>query len=139
MSHTFTLISSSEITNEDFNELLQQSGAVMHPDEVYDGRISQADRHVWLVLNKTCLQNLEEEDQQEERELLVKQLRGEPKTCIDLTVSRTEGSQQLAVEFASLCATKYPCIVDDNMGRIFTTHDLFTLRDASKGFGENTY
>ena len=137
MSHTFTLVSSHEISREDFLNLLQQSGVVLQPDEVYDGRISQEDRHVWLALNTTCLRDYE--DEQEARDRLVQLLGGELKSCIDLNVSRTHGSQQLAVEFACLCATKYPCAVDDNMGKIFTAQELFALRHTGNGFGERKY
>lgn len=131
MSNTFAFISTGEIKHKELIEFLVQRGATIHPDEVYDGRISQENKHVWVRLDSRILTEFEADD----RELLMQKLAGRPRTSIILEVSRTPGSQQLAVDFACKCAERWPvAVVSDLLNRIFSTGELFQLRSAGKGF-----
>ncbi len=132
MSEPFALISSTEINHEEFVAFLKQQGAELTPDDVYDGRLSRGNLHVWVVLNNNNLNELETYD----NELIQQGLGNPPKTYITLEVSRKEGSEQVAVEFANACAQKWPCVVYNLQDKIYTKDDLYQLKMAGKGFEE---
>jgi hypothetical protein len=127
---TYALLSKEEMRREDIMTLLHEVKAVIHPDEVYDGHLSHGNQHVWILLDNHILDNLEDYD----RELIEQKLAGKPQSSIVLDVSRTSGSQQLAVDFAYRCAQIWPCVVYDFIDKVYSTEELFQLRETGRGF-----
>jgi hypothetical protein len=107
MPEPISLISSADIHPEEFFSFLQHSEAVLHPDAVYDGRISRENNHIWVVLDNNELKNFEAD----EIELITQKLEGKPQTHILLDVSQSPDSQQLLLEFCCKFAKKWPCII----------------------------
>jgi hypothetical protein len=132
MTQPFALISSTEINHEEFVAFLKREGAELTPDDVYDGRISRGELHVWILLDNSNLNDLEAFD----NELIMQGLGKPPKTYITLDVSREQGSEQLAIEFAYACAEKWPCIVYNLLNKTYSKDDLYRLLIAGKGFEE---
>lgn len=130
MPEPISLISSAEIKPEEFLSFLQYSGVLLHPDNVYDGRISRNNTHVWIVLDNTELKNFNPD----EIELITQKLTAKPQTHILLDVSKTSGSEQLALEFACQVAKKWSCIVYNSNYEIYSPQELLELCPAEAGF-----
>lgn len=120
MPEPMSLISSANITPVEFSAFLQQCGAVLHPDRVYDGRLDNGNLHIWIALDNSELKNFDAD----EIELMSQHLGDRPKTHILLDISKTPGSQQLATEFARKFAAKWSCVVYDSEEHIYSPHSL---------------
>ncbi len=123
MPEPISLISSADIKPEDFSTFLQQYGAILHPDRIYDGRLSRENLHVWIALDNSELKNFEAD----EIEMIAQKLADHPQTHILLDVSQTPGSQQLAIEFACKFSEKWPCVVYDSCQKLYSKQELFNL------------
>ncbi|MCW5316810.1 hypothetical protein GTQ43_24230 [Nostoc sp. KVJ3] len=130
MPESISLISSAEIKPGEFLSFLQYSGVLLHPDNVYDGRISRDNTHVWVVLDNTELKNFNTD----EIELITQKLTAKPQTHILLDVSKTSGSEQLALEFACKFAKKWSCVVYDSSQRVYSEQELLGLCQTKLGF-----
>jgi hypothetical protein len=130
MPEPISLISSAEIKPREFLSFLQYSGVLLHPDNVYDGRISRNNTHVWIVLDNTELNNFNPD----EIELITQKLTAKPQTHILLDVSKTSGSEQLALEFACQFAKKWSCVVYDSSQRVYSAQELLGLCQTELGF-----
>ncbi|MBG1258751.1 hypothetical protein [Nostoc commune] len=130
MPEPISLISSAEIKPGEFLSFLQYSGVLLHPDNVYDGRISRNNTHVWIVLDNTELKNFNPD----EIELITQKLTAKPQTHILLDVSKTSGSEQLALEFACQVAKKWSCIVYNSNYKIYSPQELLELCPVEAGF-----
>lgn len=131
MPEPVSLISSADIKQEEFFTFLKQLGTVLHPDNVYDARLSRGNLHVWITLDNSELKKIEVD----ETKRITQQLAGMPRTHILLDVSKTPGSQQLAIEFACKFAEQWPCVVYD-LGKIYSVQDLLELCRTERGFAE---
>ena len=60
-------------------------------------------------------------------------LGGPPRTNVVVEISRTEGSERLALEFAILFSSMWPAIMDDCGGHLLTRDDLLRRQAAGKG------
>lgn len=96
MPEPISLISNTNIQQEEFNSFLQQSGAVLHPDNIYDGRLSRGNLHVWIALNNSELKNFDAD----KIEIIAQKLGDIFQTHILLDVSKKLGNEQIALEFA---------------------------------------
>jgi hypothetical protein len=130
MPEPISLISSAEIKPREFLSFLQYSGVLLHPDDVYDGRISRNNTHVWIVLDNTELKNFNPD----EIELITQKLTAKPQTHILLDISKTSGSEQLALEFACKFAKQWSCIVYNSNYKIYSAQELLELCPAEVGF-----
>ncbi len=130
MPEPISLISSVEIQPSEFLIFLQYLGILLHPDNVYDGRISRGNTHVWMVLDNTELENFNAD----EMKLITQKLTAKPQTHILLDVSKTPGSEELALEFACKFAKRWSCIVYDSNYNIYSTQELLELCPAEAGF-----
>ena len=79
----------------------------------------------------------------DEPEVLVKirqLIGGEPRSAIVLGANDIRGSKILAVQFAALCAERYPCVVYQADTQVLVpAHEVLSLRDAGKGFDGYTW
>ncbi|WP_375514935.1 hypothetical protein [uncultured Nostoc sp.] len=130
MPEPISLISSAEIKPGEFLSFLQYSGVLLHPDHIYDGRISRDNTHVWIVLDNTELKNFNPD----EIELITQKLTAKPQTHILLDLSKTSGSEQLALEFACQFAKKWSCVVYDSSQRVYSAQELLGLCQTELGF-----
>ncbi|MBC1241115.1 hypothetical protein VF14_26980 [Nostoc linckia z18] len=130
MPESISLISSAKIEPAEFLAFLEYSDVLLHPDKIYDGRISRVNSHVWIVLDNTELKNFSTD----EIELITQKLRAKPETHILLDVSKTPGSEQLAFEFACKFAKKWSCVIYDSSQRVYSTQELLGLCQTELGF-----
>ena len=122
MPEPISLISSADIKQEEFTNFLQQSGAELYPDNVYDGRLSRGNMHVWIALDNSELKNFDAD----EIKLITQKLGGSPQTHILLDVSKTLGSQQLAIEFACKITEKWHSVVYKSHNRVYSVNQLLS-------------
>ncbi|MEH2380656.1 MAG: hypothetical protein V7K27_17515 [Nostoc sp.] len=130
MPEPISLISSAKIQRSEFLSFLKDLGILLHPDNVYDGRISRENTHVWMVLDNSELENFNGD----EMKLITQKLTAKPQTHILLDVSKTLGSEQLALEFACKFAKQWSCIVYDSNYKIYSAEELLELCPAQTGF-----
>lgn len=139
MTENIALISTHAITKQELAETILKGGGVLTPASGSVGRISQGTRYIWIYLEETeaflSTQDAEEQDNPAGWELVRTKLGEEPQSAIEIEVSRTPGSQQLAVNFAILCAQRWPCVAigADINKDVFTKEELLQLQREGKG------
>src|SRR5262249_7482866 len=142
---TFVVYSTAHISREEYVGWLHQLNAVMIPEEggAYDARLSKDIRHVWISLLEEKWFDMTMaafEDQPEVLVSICQLLGGEPRSAIVLVANDVRGSQILAVQFAALCAERYPCVVLQSAGNaLFPGHEVLKLREAGMGFDGYTW
>jgi hypothetical protein len=124
MPKPFALVSSSDIKRQAFLDVVRAVGGVIEDAKALQGRISQGERHVWVVRDNSLLNEYEAD----EIELIQQKLGGRPQSCILLDVSRTAGSERLALEFACTCAERWPCVVYNLRDKVLSASELLRLR-----------
>ncbi len=128
MPEPISLISSADIKQEEFMNFLQQVGAVLHPDPLYDGSLSKGSLYIWIALDNSELKNFDAD----EIELITQQLNGNPQTHILLDVSKKLGSEQMAFEFAHRFAERWNCVIYDSNQKVYSRQELLEFyRTAS--------
>jgi len=132
MPEPFAIVCSIRITADDLFAALRAHGGVIDNEAAKDGRVSRGECQVWVHLRDEELADLEDATLAR----IQTALGAEPISEVLLDVSGTEGSEQLAVDFACACAERWPCIVYDFKGRILTPDDLSRLQAAGAGFAE---
>lgn len=132
MPKPFALISSCDIQEQEFFDVLRTTGGVIEDASALAGRISRDEQHVWVSLDHSLLKDYEAD----EIALISQKLEGKPRSSILLDVSRTAGSEQLAVAFAAACAQRWPCVVYNLRDKVFTVHELLQLQKMGSGFEE---
>src|SRR5215475_6307832 len=128
MPKPFALVSSSDIKGQEFLNMVREVGGVIEDAKALQGRISQGERHVWVALDNSLLNEYEAD----EVELIHQMLGGRPQSCILLDVSRTAGSERLALEFACACAQRWPCVVYNLLNKVISAPELLQLRKTAK-------
>jgi hypothetical protein len=128
MPKPFALVSSSDIKERAFLDVVQEVGGVIEDADALQGRISQGERHVWVALDNSLLNEYEAD----EVELIHQKLGGRPQSCILLDVSRTAGSERLALEFACACAERWPCVVYNLLNKVISAPELLRLRKTAQ-------
>ena len=128
MPKPFALVSSSDIKGQAFLDVVRAVGGVIEDAKALPGRISQGERHVWVTLDNSLLNEYEAD----EIELIRQKLGGRPQSCILIDVSRTEGSKRLALEFACTCAERWPCVVYNLRDKVISASELLRLRKTAK-------
>ena len=132
MPKPFAIISSNDIKAQEFFDVLRASGGIIEDASALAGRISRGEQHVWVSLDKSLLKDYEAD----EVALISKKLKGNPWSSILLDVSRTAGSEQLAVAFAAACAQLWPCVVYNSRDKVFSAQELLWLQKTGRGFEE---
>jgi hypothetical protein len=128
----FALISSHDIKEQEFFDVLRASGGVIEEASTRAGRLSRGEQHVWVSLDNGLLKDYEAN----EIALISQKLKGKPWSSILLDVSRTAGSEQLAVAFAAACAQIWPCVVYNLRDKVFSAQELLWLQQTGSGFEE---
>jgi hypothetical protein len=128
MPKPVALVSSSDIQAQAFLDVVREVGGAIEDAKALQGRISQGERHVWVALDKSLLNEYEAD----EVELIRQQLGGKPRSCILLDISRTVGSERLALEFACACAERWPCVVYNLRDTVLSAAELWRWRKIEK-------
>jgi hypothetical protein len=136
-----TLLSSYEITREELQDVLLKAGGYS-PRGGSFGLISQGEQYIWIHAGASSLRefladylDVLKQDAPGVLELIRAKLGGEPQAYIEIEIRRTPGSQQLAVDFACLCAETWPCVVVVSHPRqVFSKEEMLQLRREGKGF-----
>ena len=106
----------------------------MEPGTPLFGRFSRGECHIWIGLSTDELDALIEDRGEEYLADLTRSLGGPPRTDVTVEISRTEGSEMLALEFAILFSAVWPAVVDDLMGHLLTRDDLLRRRATGQDF-----
>ncbi|MGK7881799.1 MAG: hypothetical protein AB4060_17130 [Crocosphaera sp.] len=123
MPESISLISNQKITHDEFIMFLKKLDVYLYPDQIYDGRLSQNNCHVWIVLDNSEIENFDES----EIKLITEKLGNSPKIHILLDVSKNPGSLELAWEFITYFDQKYNCVVYDSNNKIYSPQEIFEL------------
>lgn len=126
MSDPIALISSDEITPEEFTTFLKQIGGVVSPDDKFKGRFSSGDLHIWLFLSPNELESLEIN----QRQSFVQKLGATPRSCIVFEISRKVGSEQLAIELACTFSERWRIIVYNFLDKVYSIQELSHLNQT---------
>lgn len=130
MSEPVAIITSEAVEPNEFRIFLKQLGATLNPDPVFDARLSARDKHVWIALHNENLDEWEDEELAEIEGVLGRKARSH----VTLEISRTEGSERMAIEFACQFAKRWACVVDDLRGTIYSVPDLSQMLDEGRDF-----
>ncbi len=123
MPESISLISNQKITHDEFIMFLKKLDVYLYPDQIYDGRLSKNNCHVWIVLDNSEIENFDES----EIKLITEKLGNSPQIHILLDVSKNPGSLELAWEFINYFNQKYNCVVYDSNNKIYSPQEIFEL------------
>lgn len=126
MSDPIALISSDEITPEQFTAFLERIGGAVNSDDKFKGRFSSGYLHIWVFLSPEELESLEPT----ERELIVQKLGATPRSCIVFEISRKVGSEQLAIELARTFSERWRIIVYNFLDKVYSIQELSNLNQT---------
>ena len=130
MGESIALISSAVITETELSDLIVRADGFVEPGTPLFGRFSDGPRHIWIGLS---MENPAAEDGGEEYLAEVTGLLGgPPRTDVIVEISRTDGSERLALEFAILFSATWPAIMDDFQGHLLTRDDLLRRQAAGQ-------
>lgn len=130
MPESISLISNTDIKQKEFVFFLQQVGATLHPDNQYDGQISQGSFHVWIALDNSELTNFDAQEIQ----LMTQQVGDKPKTHILLDISKKTGSKEIALDFACKFAKHWNCILYNLNEQICSREELLKICQNKPNF-----
>lgn len=133
MSEPIALISSAIITEPDLSAFIVRAQGHVTPGAPLFGHFSRGESHLWIGLSTEELSAVIEDKGEEYMARLAKLLGGLPRTDVTVEISRTQGSETLALEFAILFSACWPAVVDDLAGHLLTRSDLLQRRAAGQG------
>jgi CheY-like chemotaxis protein len=123
MAGTIAIISSTEIRRRELDRFLQEIGAVITSDDVFDGYLSIKRGDIWVAIDNESPQFEGYRDLQTIRQ----KLGGEPRTNIVVEIGNAPESQRLAVEFACKFVARWPSVVDDLVNKVYSSEELLAL------------
>lgn len=138
MPEPLVLLTDVDIAPEQFLEFLKTIGAVIHPDEIYDGRVSQGNQHVWIVLEtreqlQRLLEDLEEQDIS-----IIESIKEDlgilPRSSVLLDINAYARSSGFAANIICAFAKQWPCIAYDLVARMYSKDDLQSLCKEGRNF-----
>jgi hypothetical protein len=120
MSEPVALISSEEIQLNDFLDFLEGQGAVLTPEDPFNGYIARDQACIWLAL---CLNECKQEFDPNDP-VLLKRLQSTPRTWVIVEISRQPHSKRLAIEFALNFGERWNAIMDNLRGKLYSRQEL---------------
>lgn len=120
------IFSGTPITLETFSECVRSVGGSVNPKRPSEGHLSRDGRRVWLFFQKREFTELSPCLEESVRQ----KLRKNPETNIVLEINRHPGSEQLAIEIASVFAAKVPVVVHNLRAPagVFSREDLADMQ-----------
>lgn len=132
MSSSVLIISSHDMTEEELADVIRQAGGIITTKSTARafGGIIDGESDIWID-RIPCYDgvfdnegnHLDEEDMallEKARDLLG----GEFQTWLYIDLGDGFGSDQLAVRFAYTCCQRWPCVVDNDEGLVFSHTDI---------------
>jgi hypothetical protein len=148
MSSYILLYTSYALTEEELIAVIVEAGGVLSPDLPYFGQVFVPGRlpgefaGIWID-SIPCYSGvfddqgepLSEKDLQAVEQ--AKALLGDEfRSWLLVVLSRTAGTQKVAVHFAATFARHWPCVVDTLCGQLFSTEDIARLEQEGGHFTE---
>lgn len=134
MSYNIALYSSHRITTGELADVLQQAGGVVTPEIPRFGRVSHEHSHTWIS-PEDCYDGIVDEEDFKFIAQINTLLGAECQSCLSIVVSSTPGSQQLAVRFAAVCSSHWPCVITTPERRFFLREEVEQLHREGGRFG----
>jgi hypothetical protein len=140
LSANLLLYSSHHITTEELAEVILQAGGILTPESAvgYFGGLVADETYIW-IFPIPCYEGVfdhEGNPLDEDEFALLEQaeglLGGKFQAWIYISLNTTptvitSGSLRLAIRFAHLCCQRWPCVIDNNQGRIFSCEEIEQL------------
>jgi hypothetical protein len=123
MSDPLLLLTAHGLTPDELDQVLREVGATVDPDEVFDGRLSRDDLHIWVRLDNPELGFLPESTLQAAAAALGDQ----PRSSVVVEVSRKPGSEALVTDLAAALARRWPTLISDFRDRLLTPQAALEL------------
>ncbi|WP_030177445.1 hypothetical protein [Spirillospora albida] len=120
MASDVLLVFADPVHPDEFVDLIEELGGVRRPDRSTGARLSREDRHVWVYVAPGTVVEPEPEDLAEYE----KRLGGPMLTSVVLSISRTEGSDAVAMEIIEAAAARWRMLIDNDHGDVFTVEEL---------------
>jgi hypothetical protein len=142
MSANVLLYSSHYITEEELAELILQAGGILTPQPEARAFGGMIDGGAYVWINRIpCYDGVfdAEGNPLDENDITLldqakAMLGGEFQTWLYIVLGRESGTQRLAVRFAYSCCQRWPCVVDNNQGQLFSCQDIERLYREDGGF-----
>ncbi len=147
MSYGVLLYSSHDITEEELAEVILQADGVLTPGSPagYFGGLVDGEAHVW-IFRIPCYDGVfdgEGKPLDEDDIVLLDQakalLGGEFQTWVYIRLGYRPGCQRLAVRFAHACCQRWPCVVDNDYGRLFSCREIDQLLKEDGAFSDYSF
>ena len=133
MSDPIALISSVAVTEAELTDLIVRANGFVEPGTPLFGRFSDGPCHIWIGLDLQDLEAALADAGEDHLAKLTAMLGGPPRTGVVVEISRTEGSETLALEFAVLFSARWPAVVDDLNRSLLTRDELLRRQAAGRG------
>ncbi len=137
LDNAFLVTSALIGTDEVASFLIKFGGSVHHNHPGY-GWIPQGEWRVRVGFGPECDPDILADAILENEEAVTAKLGTMPQSCVELEISRTPGSEIVAVDFAVAFAEHWPSIVIDVERHVLDFADLKRLQRAGKGFGSDS-
>jgi hypothetical protein len=132
------LVTPALIGTDEVASFLIKFGGSVHPDHPGYGWIPQGEWRVRVGFGAECDADVLADAILENEEAVTTKLAAAPQSCVELEISRTPGSEIVAVDFAVAFAEHWPSIVIDVEGHVLDLADLKGLQRKGKGFGTDS-
>jgi hypothetical protein len=146
MSANVLLYSSHAITEAELAEVILESAGVLtpEPEKRSFGGIIDGETYVWIDIIP-CYDGVFDAEGNPDEEAMASLepvkvlLGGEFQTWVYIALNTTptlatSGSLQLAVRFAHTCCQRWPCVVENNEGQLFSCKEIKQLYLDGGGF-----
>lgn len=141
MSSNVLLYSSHAITEAELAEVILEAGGVLtpEPEKRSFGGIIDGETYVWIDIIP-CYDGVFDAEGNPDEEAMASLepvkvlLGGEFQTWVYIALTSISGSQRLAVRFAHTCCQRWPCVVENNEGQLFSCTEIEQLYQEGGGF-----
>jgi hypothetical protein len=113
------LIFADRVHPDEFLDLVEELGGV-RPFEPRDGLLSRERRHVWVTVPPSTPSFFEVGDLEEYE----RKMGGPMLTWAQLSISRTKGSDAVAMELIDAAARRWRMVVDNDRGKVSSVEEL---------------
>lgn len=142
MSYEVLLFSSHDIREKELAEVILQAGGILTPDSPagYFGGLVDGEAHVWIS-RVPCYDGVFDDEGKpldEDEIVFLDQaktlLGGAFQTWLCIKFGYGPGCQRLAVRFAHTCCQRWPCVVDNDRGKLFSCKEIKQLFEEDGAF-----
>ncbi len=128
MTVNIGLITSAVVTQDELSTFVRDMGGKVFADQWQTGHLQHEDTHIWVVL---APENLEEA-LRDDGKAVVGKLGDKPNSMIDINLSSREGSDRLALRFATSFMARWPTILDDCHGGFHSREEVLQFKASGQ-------